>query len=367
MCGDPAMAKYSVASLVLGVYLAGSAWIVGRTGESYRANLRRERATIRTVAVVPHKAEPETAKAKDLPPPSVGSTIRHQPTESTQPIPPTEPQPPTITAETESAPKPPATPPPVQPPVAADPAARVPKVDPLWTTPEVSKVWDVEKMGLDDERQFGRELHELITRLHKPLPEGALTDRLYDVAEPLTKDLSRKDLSYKFTVLDADGVNAFSHTGRYVYVTRGLLAMIGEDEDYALQFVVAHEIAHVEFQHMRKCLSDPGVKKIEAGTLAKAYLVILPWGYYPETLDFEADRWAGERLKALARTRRESLSFLLKLQGYAKKNHFERERKQPERDADSSILENHIKAHPRVRERLEKLEALWKPAVLSPR
>ena len=41
-------------------------------------------------------------------------------------------------------------------------------------------------------------------------------------------------------------VNAFSTPGGYIYVSRGLFDLIGEDEDYALRFAVGHEIAHVD-------------------------------------------------------------------------------------------------------------------------
>ena len=112
-------------------------------------------------------------------------------------------------------------------------------------------------------------------------------------------------------------VNAFSHPGGYVYITRGLLEWISEDEDPALQFVLAHEIFHVDRKHAFQCLQDPGVKELPYGTLQLFYPFIFPRGYYPETMDFDADAWVLLQLQRLQCTRRECMSFIRKLKGYA--------------------------------------------------
>ena len=106
---------------------------------------------------------------------------------------------------------------------------------------------------------------------------------------------SRKELDYTFTILDSEAVNAFSHPGGYIYVTRGLMDWIGEDENYVLQFVLAHEIYHVDQRHALTCLRDPGVKKLSIGTLQAFYLLIFPRGYYPDLMDYQADAWALQR------------------------------------------------------------------------
>ena len=76
--------------------------------------------------------------------------------------------------------------------------------------------------------------------------------------------------------MDSNEVNAFSHPGGYVYVNRGLFDLVGEDEDYALQFAVGIEIAHVDLQHAMKCLQDPDFKVMSGGTIRKLYWLILP-------------------------------------------------------------------------------------------
>ena len=161
-------------------------------------------------------------------------------------------------------------------------------------------------------------------------------------------------------MLDSSAVNAFSHPGGYVYITRGLLEWISEDENPALQFVLAHEIFHVDRKHAFQCLQDPGVKELPYGTLQLFYLFIFPRGYYPETMDFDADAWALLQLQRLQCTRRECMSFIRKLKGYAAAKNWGLERASalPQSGKRESLFDNHFRAHPPAFKRLEKLEAL---------
>lgn len=54
-------------------------------------------------------------------------------------------------------------------------------------------------------------------------------------------------LTYTFTVLNDEKVNAFALPGGYVYITRGLLALVADEAEMA--GVLAHEIGHVTARH----------------------------------------------------------------------------------------------------------------------
>ena len=56
-----------------------------------------------------------------------------------------------------------------------------------------------------------------------------------------------KHVQYRTTVLDSDVVNAFALPGGYVYVTRGLLALVNDEAELA--GVLGHEIGHVTARH----------------------------------------------------------------------------------------------------------------------
>ena len=58
----------------------------------------------------------------------------------------------------------------------------------------------------------------------------------------------REDVEYTLTVLNSKEANAFSLPGGFIFITRGLLSLIGSDEAQ-LAAVLGHEIAHVEKKH----------------------------------------------------------------------------------------------------------------------
>jgi Zn-dependent protease with chaperone function len=171
-------------------------------------------------------------------------------------------------------------------------------------------------------------------------------------------------------VLDSDAVCAFSHPGGYIYVCRGLFELVGEDveegEDYALEFVLGHEIAHVDLKHALACLQDPDLKNSGLGTLPQFYSFIFPLGYLYEQ-EVEADRWAFERLRhGDRRTRRESLAFLRSFERHAKAHGFGAGRDHL-LGKDLSPVENHYRAHPAAQKRLNALTSLAPAAAPVPK
>ena len=162
--------------------------------------------------------------------------------------------------------------------------------------------------------------------------------------------------------------NAFSHPGGFIYVSQKLLDMISEDEDYALEFAIAHEIAHIDLGHALTCLKDPGVRAFSDGTLQKLYFLIIPHAY-PDNLEFAADTWAYQRMKGLGRSDHDCFAFLRKLDSYAKANGFADRRGKPEDLLKSragkpdafpvfSPIDNHLRAHPPALDRLDHLKQL---------
>lgn len=67
---------------------------------------------------------------------------------------------------------------------------------------------------------------------------------------PLTH---RPNLVYHFAVLDTEVENAFAAPGGYIYITRGLLAMVNSEAELAA--VLGHELGHVNARHSVRTLS----------------------------------------------------------------------------------------------------------------
>jgi hypothetical protein len=343
------MTRYGIAAAMLALYVGGAVWAVRREGENYRNSLQRGPAVSH---VETHPSSLPVAKAEGPPGPPFPA--------------PSPPAPPLAMSTAKAAPAP-ADAPAIEPaPAKAAPAAPVapkpaaPAINTFWKLDAMTKTWDVDHLSVDDERRLGRALNELVLRFHHPVETGPEWQRVMEAAAPYLKARSRPQIEYTFTVLDSDACCAFSHPGGYVYVCRGLFDLIGKEEDYALEFVLAHEIAHVDRRHALECLQDPDLKGLKLGTLQAFFAVIFPRGYM-DRLEYDADLWAYTRMTQLGRTKRERLAFLRKWQGYARTNGFENVRGLPTSGSTLSPFENHSRAHPSVYLRLKRLEELTKP------
>ncbi len=80
-------------------------------------------------------------------------------------------------------------------------------------------------------------------------------DRVRRVGQSILAHMDRRDVPYVFKVLDSKEINAFSLPGGPVYVFKGLLDMMGDDDD-ALAAVIGHECGHVNARHAARQLSS---------------------------------------------------------------------------------------------------------------
>ena len=382
------MARYGVVALLSCFLVAGSVWLVQSEGQAYREELARARQTDRADSVVAisklgEKAKPPAANAvaeSDASRPS-------PPSATTGPAPEAPAQPPLVDTKAQPSVLPVRAggTPPVPSAASARPAASagdVPKSaprladrDPFWNQPYLNKQWDLDHFTAQDENALGEELHNLIIELN-PRDNGSGRQRVITAARQLLDLRDRKNVEYTVTILDSDIPNAFSHPGGFIYLSRGLLEMFAEDEDYLIEFVVCHEIAHKELQHALQCLRDQRVRKFKDGTLQKLYFLILPHAY-PRELEFAADRWVYQRMRRLGRTDHDRLAFLRKLDGYAKANGFDDGQGKVEElykqwggkpgvAPTISPIENHLRAHTAAWERLSQLKQFTEKAAKVP-
>jgi len=67
------------------------------------------------------------------------------------------------------------------------------------------------------------------------------------VGRNLARQVERKDVVWRFAVLDTPSINAMAFPGGIIVVTRGLYALLSTEDELA--GVLAHEIAHVNLRH----------------------------------------------------------------------------------------------------------------------
>ena len=100
------------------------------------------------------------------------------------------------------------------------------------------------------EVQIGRSMaSEVITAQYEPWNNTVEQRRLNELGNRIVAVSDRRDIIYRFQILDHPDYNAFALPGGYVYMFRGLYEKLGVDERAA---VLAHEIAHVAAKHSVK-------------------------------------------------------------------------------------------------------------------
>jgi predicted Zn-dependent protease len=80
--------------------------------------------------------------------------------------------------------------------------------------------------------------------------DPALEAYVREIGERLVEHASRKDVTWRFKIVDMAEPNAFALPGGYVYVSRGLLALTNREDELA--GVIGHEIGHVTGHHSNR-------------------------------------------------------------------------------------------------------------------
>ncbi len=81
-----------------------------------------------------------------------------------------------------------------------------------------------------------------------------LQDYINQVGQKIVQVAERRNVTYRFKVVDDPSENAFALPGGYVYITRGMLAALNSESQLA--GVLGHEIAHVTQRHGARRMTE---------------------------------------------------------------------------------------------------------------
>lgn len=98
-----------------------------------------------------------------------------------------------------------------------------------------------------DEQQAGNEIARQVEDQVGLYNDDYLKNYVGAVGRRLLAELGPTPYSFRFALLDQADPNAFATPGGYVYVSRGLLAMLNSEDELA--GILAHEISHVTRRH----------------------------------------------------------------------------------------------------------------------
>lgn len=114
----------------------------------------------------------------------------------------------------------------------------------------VNPVTGERELALISERQeieMGREYAAQVEQQVGVVPDSGLQAYVEGIGLGMARASERPDLPWRFRVLDDPTPNAFAVPGGFIYVTRGLMDLMGSEAQLAS--VLGHEIGHVTARH----------------------------------------------------------------------------------------------------------------------
>ena len=106
--------------------------------------------------------------------------------------------------------------------------------------------------GTEKEIKLGQSVSRAIEDEYELLEDYELQKKIDEMGQRIVAVCDRRDINYRFKILDDDTVNAVSLPGGYVYLFKGLIDEAENDDEIAC--VIAHEVGHVVAKHSIKKL-----------------------------------------------------------------------------------------------------------------
>ncbi len=106
----------------------------------------------------------------------------------------------------------------------------------------------------DKEMNIGNAVAREIEKQLKFITDVDSNARVQKVFDRITAVCDRKDIVYTVRIIDDETVNAFSIPGGFVYIHKGLLDKIKDDDELAGVF--GHEVGHITAKHALKRIQN---------------------------------------------------------------------------------------------------------------
>ena len=175
----------------------------------------------------------------------------------------------------------------------------------------------------DKEVQMGQAIAKQVEKEYKLVDDPLVQKRIEDIGRKIVAVCDRKDIDYHFKVLEDEEINAVSLPGGFVYVNKGLVDKIDNDDELA--GVLAHEVGHIVARHSIKklqALQGYSILRIlvaaapgsgEVGSAADVAFTELLLGYSRED-ELLADQLGTRYIKLAGYDPHGMINFLEKLQ-----------------------------------------------------
>jgi predicted Zn-dependent protease len=135
----------------------------------------------------------------------------------------------------------------------------------LCAVPHLAEA-QVQSISASD-KKMGADAHPQLVQQFGGAMKGPAADYVTRVGRRIAvqSGLSHSERDFTVTLLDSPVNNAFAIPGGYVYVTRGLLALMNDEAELAS--VLGHEVGHVAARHAAKRQQTSTITQILAGVV----------------------------------------------------------------------------------------------------
>jgi len=175
------------------------------------------------------------------------------------------------------------------------------------------------------EIRLGKEAAEAVIQQYGLVEDQAEVRRMNTIGADIVKVCDRPDIEYHFYIINTDMINAFALPGGYIFMTRGIMDFIDDDDELAS--VIGHEVTHVAKKHSvvlyKKSMRDALVNLLVMvltrdpnAVMAGQMIEESRTDVYGRGAEIEADRYGLEYMKKAGYDPNAFMRFILKLQRY---------------------------------------------------
>lgn len=200
------------------------------------------------------------------------------------------------------------------------------------------------------EVEIGQQINQKLVRNQIQLYRNSSVNRYIDqIGQRLAKETQRSNIPYTFQVVKDDSINAFATTGGFVYLHTGLIE--AADNEAQLASVIAHEIGHIEEEHMIQQMRQTAIARgvavaagLDRNTLVNIGVDLALRLPNSREDEFEADQVGLDILKKAGYAPSAMVNFMEKLQ------------------KKSGSVPSFLSTHPAVGDRINTLKQAIDPA-----
>jgi predicted Zn-dependent protease len=205
------------------------------------------------------------------------------------------------------------------------------------------------------EINMGKEIDQGLRMEYGFYDDPQLNAYIAQIGQEMVPHCHRPHLEYHFAILDTPVENAFAAPGGYIYITRGLMAMLNSEAE--LSAVIGHELGHVNARHSarqmtRSILFTLGI--VIASELSKDFRKIAPISFiatqllflkYSRSDEYQADALGVEYSIKIGYSAHEMVNFFASLQRLTESK-------------GGGGIPNFLSTHPLTPRRIERIKEL---------